>query len=52
MIWFGANITDEIINRTDLLIIPLNRNSTEGMPESANALKTLFFLKQTIHIAQ
>ena len=33
-------------------MIPLNRNKIEGMTESANALKTLFFLKQIIQIAQ
>ena len=49
---FGANNTDAIINSTDLLIIPLNKNNIEGIIESANALKTLFFLKHIIQIAQ
>ena len=51
-IWLGANNTDAIINSTDLLIIPLNKNNIEGIIESANALKTLFFLKHIIQIAQ
>nr|WP_330381163.1 hypothetical protein [Agathobacter rectalis] len=41
-----------IINSTDLLIIPLNKNNIEGIIESANALKMLFFLKHIIQIAQ
>ena len=36
-----------MINSTDLLIIPLNKNKIEGITESANALKTLFFLKHS-----
>ena len=48
----GINNTDAIINSTDLLIIPLNKNNIEGIIESANALKTLFFLKHIIQIAQ
>ena len=52
IIWLGANNTDAIINNTDLLIIPLKRNKTDGIIESANALKTLLFLKHAIQIAQ
>ena len=52
MIWLGAKIIDVIISSTDRLIIPLNRNSTDGIIESASALKTLLFLKQMIHIRQ
>ena len=51
-IWHGANITDIIINNIDLLNIPLDKNITDGIIERANALKTLFFLKQTIQIKQ
>ena len=51
-IWLGAKSTDATVNNTDLLIIPLNKNNAEGITESANALKTLFFLKHIIQIAQ
>ena len=44
--------TPEIINKTDLLIIPLNKNSIDGMTDSVNALKMLFFLKQITQIVQ
>ena len=40
------------INKIDLLIIPLNKNNTDGIIESANALKILFFLKHIIQIIQ
>ena len=48
----GANNSDATINNTDLLMIPLNRKITAGIPDSANALKTVFFRKQIIHITQ
>ena len=51
-IWLGANRADEITSSTDLVIIPLNINKIEGITESANALKTLFFLKHIIQITQ
>ena len=41
-----------MINSTDLLITPLNKNKIEGTTESANALKMVFFLKHIIQIAQ
>ena len=43
---------DDTISKIDLLIIPLNKNIIEGIIDNANALKTLFFLKQIIHIKQ
>ena len=52
IIWLGANNIDAIINSTDLLIIPLNKNIIEGMIESANALKTPLLLKHIIQIVQ
>ena len=48
----GANSNDVIINNIDLLIIPLNKKITDGIIDNANALKTVFFLKQIIHIPQ
>ena len=48
----GANSNAEEISNIDLLIIPLNKNTTEGVMESANALKRLFLLQQTIHTMQ
>lgn len=51
-IWLGANSSAESVKRNERLIIPLNRNSAEGIIESANALKTLPFLKQTAQMAQ
>ena len=41
-----------MVRRIDRLIIPLNRNRTEGMMDSANALKTLLFRKQAAQITQ
>lgn len=48
----GANNIDEIINNIDLLNIPLNKKTTDGIIDSANALKTVFFLKHIIQITQ
>ncbi|MGN1202475.1 MAG: hypothetical protein ACI4RF_04210 [Eubacterium sp.] len=45
-------MTADTISKTDLLIIPLNKNITDGITESAMARNTLFFLKHTIHIKQ
>lgn len=42
----------DIINRTDLHMIPLNKNRIDGMTESANARNILFFLKHTIQMMQ
>ena len=41
-----------MINNTDLLITPLNKNKIEGITESTNALRTELFLKHIIQIAQ
>lgn len=51
-IWLGANNIAAISNRIDLLIIPLNKNKTEGITDSASALNMLLFLKQITQIAQ
>ena len=51
-IWLGANNIAAISNRIDLLIIPLNKNKTEGITDSVSALNMLLFLKQIIQIAQ
>ena len=51
-IWFGANNIAAISKRIDRLIIPLNKNKTEGITDSASALNMLLFLKQIIQIAQ
>ena len=51
-IWLGANNIAAISNRIDLLIIPLNKNKTEGITDSASDLNMLLFLKQIIQIAQ
>ena len=42
----------EAVSKMDRLMIPLNRNMTEGMMERASARNTLFFRKQTAHMAQ
>ena len=52
MIWLGANSSAAMVKRIDRLIIPLNRNRTEGRMDSANALKTLLFRKQIAQITQ
>ena len=44
-IWLGANNIAAISNRIDRLIIPLNKNKTEGITDSASALNMLVFLK-------
>ena len=51
-IWDGANSIDVIISNIDLLKNPLNKKITDGIMESVNALKTLFFFQQIIHMAQ
>ena len=43
---------DATSNKIDRLIIPLNKNSTEGITDSASALNILLFLKQMIQITQ
>ena len=48
----GANNNVAKISNIDLLIIPLNKNITDGMIESANALNTLFFFQQITQIIQ
>ena len=48
----GANSNAKIIRRIDLLSTPLNRNITEGIMESAKALKTVFLFQQTIQSTQ
>ena len=48
----GANKREETISNRDLLITPLNKNTTDGMTDSASALNRLFFLQQTTHITQ
>ena len=45
-------MTAAIVSRIDRLIIPLNRNRSEEMMDSASALKTLLFLKHTNQIRQ
>ena len=52
IMWDGANIIAAKTNNIDLLITPLNIKTTDGIIESANALKTLFFFQQITHIAQ
>lgn len=51
-IWLGANSNDDEVSRSDLDIIPLNRNITDGITESASALKIPSFLKQKIQTAR
>ena len=51
-IWLGANDIAAISKRIDRLIIPLNKNKTEGITDSAGALNMLLFLKQIIQITQ
>ena len=50
--WLGANSNDDEVSRSDLDIIPLNRNITDGITESASALKIPSFLKQKIQTAR
>lgn len=44
--WLGANSKAVIVSKIEPVTIPLNKNSTEGIIDSASALKTLLFLKQ------
>ena len=50
--WAGANRRAEIVSSTDLVMIPLNRNRTEGRMDRASARNTLLFRKQTIQTSQ
>lgn len=43
---------DATNNKINRLIIPLNKNSTEGITDNASALNILLFLKQMIQITQ
>ena len=51
-ICMGANNSAETISRTDLLITPLKRNTTEGMIERAKARNMLFFFQSTVQRSQ
>ncbi|MCI5582237.1 MAG: hypothetical protein MR357_00755 [Anaeroplasma sp.] len=46
------NIIEKIISSIEQSIIPLNRNISEGIIESDNALNTLFLFQQIIQIIQ
>ena len=48
--WQGGNITATTVSRTERLIIPLKRKTTDGRIDNNNDLKMLFILKHTIHI--
>ena len=50
--WHGAKITTETTNNIDLLMIPLNKNISDGKTDNANARNTVFFLKQIIQMIQ
>lgn len=50
--WPGANKSEEIISKIERVIMPLNKNKADEMIESASVRKILFFLKQTVQIAQ
>lgn len=52
MMWLGAKMSAAAVSSTDLHIRPLKRNITDGMIDSASALKMLLFLKQTAQITQ
>ncbi len=52
IIWAGEKNKAETINNIDLLIIPLNKKTTDGIIDNANALNIVFFLKQIVHIKQ
>lgn len=44
-IWLGANNIAAISNRIDLLIIPLNKNKTEGITDSVSALNMQYAIQ-------
>ena len=48
----GANSSAATVSKTDLLIIPLIRKTTDGMTDRANALTMPFFFQQTIQRMQ
>ena len=48
----GANSSAATVSKIDLLIMPLNRNTTDGMTDRANALNMPFFFQQTIQRMQ
>ena len=50
--WLGAKMTAARVSRMALLMIPLNRNSSDGRMERARARKTLLFRNQRIQIKQ
>lgn len=50
--WHGANIVAATISGIERIIIPLNKNNTDGIIDNANALNTPFFLKHIAHIRQ
>ena len=50
--WQGANKRAAAVKSTDRESTPLNKNSSDGIIESASALKMLLFLKQTAQITQ
>lgn len=52
MICDKENIIEKIISSIEQSIIPLNRNISEGIIESDNALNTLFLFQQIIQIIQ
>ena len=52
MICDKENIIEQIISSIEQSIIPLNRNISEGIIESDNALNTLFLFQQIIQIIQ
>ena len=48
----GANSSAATVSKIDLLITPLNRNTTDGMVDRVNALNIPFFFQQTIQRTQ
>ena len=50
--WLGANSTAAADSSTDRLMIPLNKNSTDGMIDSASARNTLLLRKQAAQMPQ
>ena len=51
-IWDGANKSEDRISNIDLESIPLDKNKTDGIIESDNALEILSFFQRIIHNAQ
>ena len=50
--WLGAKMSAAAVNSTDLHSSPLKRNITDGIIDSARALKMPLFLKQAAQIIQ